>query len=259
MRPITLTTDFGLRDGFAGVMKGILLRRAPRAAVIDLTHEIPPGDLQAAAFVLMASYIYFPQGTVHLVVVDPGVGTNRSAVAVKSQGHFFVGPDNGVLSWAAGPRPAAVVELENPRYRLSPVSRTFHGRDIFAPAAAALAAGTPLGRLGRRRKTICLLPFPRVVWTRARARGEGLVVDRFGNLITNIAERPCRSRWGLRRLAVRAGGRRIPVVDAYGMARRGAPLAVFGSSGFLEISVREGRADQALRLKAGSPVSLFPS
>jgi len=241
-------------------MKGVIYSRAPRVSVIDLTHEISPGDLRSAAFTLLTSYRYFPKGTVHLVVVDPGVGTARAAVAVKARGHFFVGPDNGVLSWTVGEKPESVFELTNRRYRLSPVSRTFHGRDLFAPAAAALALGVPLSRLGPRRKSVSpALPFPQVMWNRAGVRGEGLVVDRFGNVVTNIEERRCRGRWGSKPLQVRAGGRRIPVVSAYGEVRRGAPLAVFGSSGYLEISIRGGRADQVLRLTQGSPVSIGPA
>ena len=259
MRCITLITDFGLRDGFVGVMKGVIAARAPRARVIDLTHEVPPGDLRFAAFVLMSTYRHFPKGTVHLVVVDPGVGTSRRAIAARCAGHFFVGPDNGVLSWALTMGGPAVVELKSPRHRLSEVSRTFHGRDIFAPAAAAVAAGTALRRLGPPAPSPVRMPFPKVVWGRDGARGEGLVVDRFGNLITNIDERGCGARWRGRRLLALAGRRTIPVVAAYGRVAGGRALAVFGSSGFLEIGVRDGSAAKGLRLRAGSPVTVRPA
>lgn len=258
MKCITLITDLGSRDGFAGVMKGVLLGRAPRVPVIDLTHEIAPGDIESAAFVLMTAWRHFPRGSVNLVVVDPGVGTSRAPLAIRKEGRFFVGPDNGVLTWACGSRFDAAVELRNRRYRLVPESRTFHGRDIFAPAAAALASGVPLLRLGPRRREVLRLPFPAVSEGRRGRRGEAIAVDRFGNVVTNLDEKLTRSRWGARRLVAVAGGRRIPVVEAYGAVRPGAPLAVFGSAGFLELSVREGRADRGLGLRRGSRVAVEP-
>jgi len=256
MQVVTLTTDFGLRDGYAGVMKGVIMSRAPGTAVVDLTHDISPGDVRTAAFVLMSSFPYFPSGTVHMAVVDPGVGSSRAAVAIKARGHYFVGPDNGVLSWAVGERPDAAVEIRNPALRLSPVSRTFHGRDIFAPAAAALAAGMPLNRLGPRRKEIKAIPFPKVKWGRGETRGEVLATDRFGNAVTNIFERGARARLGTRRLAARVGDRRMPVLEAYSSARPRSPLGIFGSSGFLEISVRDASAAEELGLAPGSRVIL---
>ena len=256
MRIVTLTTDFGLRDGYVGVMKGVIAAREPRARVIDLTHEVPPGDLKFAAFVLMSSRPYFPKGTVHVVVVDPGVGTARRAIAASNRGHLFVGPDNGVLSWAVSGAATRAVAITGARYRLPEVSRTFHGRDVFAPAAAALAAGTDLRRLGAPVTAPVRLPFPRPGWSAGGVRGEGLVVDRFGNVVTNVDERGCRARWGRRRLTARAAGRSFPVVSAYGRARAGGVLGVFGSSGFLEISVRNGSAAKKLRLRPGSPVTV---
>ncbi len=260
MRTITLTTDFGDRDGFAGVINGVLACRSPKASVIDIAHGIPRGDVRAAAFVLMAAFRYFPAGSVHVVVVDPGVGTRRAAVAVQAKGHFFVGPDNGVLCWATGSSVDGIVELTNSRYHLTPVSRTFHGRDIFAPVAAALATGTSLARLGRPRRSLVRLPFPRLDvrggGAAACLSGEVLFVDGFGNAITNVTEAACRTKFGGRPVVVRAAGRGIPVVDAYGSVAPGSPLAVFASMGYLEIGVRDGRACDYLGLKMGSRVSV---
>ncbi len=157
MRAITLTTDFGLGDWFVGTMRAVILGIHPRANVVDITHGIPPGDIRAGAFALMASCRFFPRGTVHVAVVDPGVGSRRRAIAVRSANHFFVGPDNGVLSWALGLEEIKTIRLlENPEYFLAPVSRTFHGRDIFAPVAAHLSRGLRASRLGRELREVTL-------------------------------------------------------------------------------------------------------
>src|SRR6266567_2035307 len=150
MRVITLTTDFGLSDWFVGSMKGVIFRINPRTTVVDLTHDLPPGDIRAGAFALAAAYRYFPKGTIHVAVIDPGVGTKRRAIAAQTADYFFVGPDNGVLSWALQrERIKAIRALENKTYFLQPLSQTFHGRDIFAPVAAHLTAGLAIRKLGR--------------------------------------------------------------------------------------------------------------
>lgn len=259
MRLVTLTTDFGDGDNFAGVMEGVVATRAPGARVVHLTRGLAPGDLAGAAFSLLTAVPYFPAGTVHVVVVDPGVGTARRPVAVRCRGWFAVGPDNGVLSWAVGSRPHRAVVLANPAHRLRPVSRTFHGRDVFAPAAAALARGLPLARLGPPAGALTRLPFPPVRRAGRGLRGACLLADRFGNVVTNLAERDCVARWGRRALVASAGGARFPVRDAYGEAGPGRPVAVFGSAGFLELSVRDGDAARTRRLRRGSPVRVEPA
>ena len=176
-----------MRDWFVGTMKGVITGINPRAIVTDITHEIPAQDIRAGAFALMASYKYFPKGTVHVVVVDPGVGSRRRAIAVQTLNHFFVGPDNGMLSWAlAQEKIKAIRQLENRRYFLKPVSRTFHGRDIFAPVAAHLSRGLPWFRLGRELEDFVRLPWPKATKRGAETRCEAIYIDRFGNAITNI-------------------------------------------------------------------------
>ena len=196
---ITLTTDFGTRDWFVGTMKAVILGILPRAKVVDITHEIPPGDIRAGAFALMASCRYFPRGTVHVAVVDPGVGSQRQAIAVQTARRFFVGPDNGVLSWGLALEKIKTIRLlENRQYFLQPVSRTFHGRDIFAPVAAHLSRGLSASRLGRELKDFVRVPWPLTTKQRGEVQGEIVHIDRFGNAITDIeAERVSCERVGL--------------------------------------------------------------
>jgi len=185
---ITLTTDFGTKDAFVGAVKGVLLARCPGVQVVDITHEIPPQGIRIGALRLASAAPYFPAETVHVAVVDPGVGGSRRAVAVESQSQRFVGPDNGLLSVAAPSSSGGwrAVEITNPVHRLDPVSNTFHGRDVFAPAAAYLASGGTLDDLGPRTDRIVELALPRPIQDGDVIRGAILDVDRFGNLVTNI-------------------------------------------------------------------------
>ncbi len=268
---ITLTTDFGLRDGYGGVMKGVIAGIAPQATVIDLTHEITPQDVRSAAYLLWATLPYFPPETVHLAVVDPGVGTARRALAAWTPWGYLVGPDNGLFSyvWAAAP-PELVVELTNPAYRLPALSVTFHGRDLFAPAAAHLACGVPLTAFGPPVSDPVRWPLPRLEWVPGALRGEVLYVDRFGNGVTSIGQ----LRWeneGLRlvsafgqgpalevqtaRAMVQAAGRRWPLRRTYGEVAAGEPLALIGSAGLLELAVAQGSA-AALGVTVGAEVVL---
>jgi hypothetical protein len=257
MRAITLTTDFGLGDWFVGTMRAVILGIHPRANVVDITHGIPPGDIRAGAFALMASCRFFPRGTVHVAVVDPGVGSRRRAIAVRSANHFFVGPDNGVLSWALGLEEIKTIRLlENPEYFLAPVSRTFHGRDIFAPVAAHLSRGLRASRLGRELRDYVRLPWPQATKQRGEAWGEIVCIDRFGNAITNIGaelvsrERACVCEiMGQRKVRCGLG-------EFYGAVPVGRPVAVFGSSDFLEIAVNGGSAARRFGLKIGDKVTL---
>ncbi|HKB49078.1 MAG TPA: SAM-dependent chlorinase/fluorinase, partial [Ktedonobacterales bacterium] len=184
---ITLLTDFGSRDGYPGVMKGVILGIVPGAALVDLTHAIAPQDVVGAAWVLHTAWRYFSLGTIFLCVVDPGVGSTRRPIALAAGDRFFVGPDNGLFSYvlAAAP-PDEAVALDVPRFHLPDPSATFHGRDIFAPCAAHLARGIPLGKLGSAIAVASLVTFalPRPVWQEDMLHGHVLHVDRFGNLIT---------------------------------------------------------------------------
>jgi len=184
---ITLTTDFGTYDWFVGTLKGVIADIAPKAKVIDLTHDLPPGDIRGGAFALEAGCRFFPKGTVHVAVVDPGVGSRRKAIAVQTASGVFVGPDNGVLSWAlAKEKFVAIQVLENEDYFLHPVSQTFHGRDVFAPVAAHLSRGVPIKKFGPALKDFVRLDWPEPRRQRGGVEGEVVYIDRFGNAITNI-------------------------------------------------------------------------
>jgi len=252
---VTLLTDFGRRDAYAGILKGVIAGICPSARLIDLTHEIPRHDVVAGALVLASAVPYFPRGTIHLAVVDPGVGSARAAVAVQTVRGYLVGPDNGLLYPAAMQMGIeAVVELRNARYFLSPVSATFHGRDLFAPVAAHLAAGVPLRQFGPERACLERLALPAVRREGGGLRGEVVYVDGFGNLITNIraADLNAFSRGPVSVSVGRHAG--IPQVSAYAEVDVGCPLAVLGSWGQLEVAVREGNAAEVLRARVGTPV-----
>lgn len=254
---ITLTTDFGTRDWFVGTMKGVILGIQPGATVVDITHEVRAGDIRGGAFALAAAWRFFPKGTIHVVVVDPGVGSTRKAIAVQAAEHCFVGPDNGVLSWAlAKQKVRAIHALENGAYFLRPVSRTFHGRDVFAPVAAHLSRGVPIGKLGPALRDFVRLAWPEPRKLRGCVQGEVVYVDHFGNAITNLRGGMLRgSKWGV--CEVRDGSRRrCPVKRFYQAVPLGSPVALVGSSGFLEIAVNGGSAEKALGLKVGTRVLL---
>jgi S-adenosyl-L-methionine hydrolase (adenosine-forming) len=257
MALVSLITDFGTQDWFVGVMKGLILRAAPETRLIDLTHEIPPGDIRAGAFALMASCRFLPRGSVHLVVVDPGVGSSRRGLAVQTEEYSFVAPDNGVLSWALrNQRLRTIHALENPAYRLEPVSNTFHGRDIFAPVAAHLSRGGSVEELGPEIKEILQIAWPEPRLELDRMTGEILYVDRFGNAISNL-DSASLGTLGPKRLIVRAHKvRACPIATYYQAVPAGEAVAVLGSSGFLEIAVNGGNAAQRLGLKPGDPIAV---
>ena len=188
MTIVALLTDFGVSDGYVGIMKGVILGIAPETALVDISHDIPPQGIRAGAFVLKAASPYFPPGTIFVAVVDPGVGSERRIIAVRTPRAFYVGPDNGVLSWALQREDVQeTINVTESGYWLPDVSRTFHGRDIFAPVAAHLAAGLPISRLGERIEDPVILPLPAPhLESDQVVRGEVIYVDRFGNLITDI-------------------------------------------------------------------------
>ncbi len=242
---LTLLTDFGTADGYVAEVKGVLTTLAPGIPLLDLTHDVPAQDVAFARLTVARYWRRFPVGTVHLVVVDPGVGTSREAIAVCSEGRFLVGPDNGVLSPALFALDARVVSLAVD----AQASATFHGRDVFAPAAARLALGTPLEELGHAYAHPVRLrtPQPRRD-TNGALHGEILTVDRFGNAITNLAARDGAT--------VLVGGQNVRIVRTYGEAAPGELIALAGSSGFIEIAVRDGHAAARLRLSRGQDVVL---
>jgi S-adenosylmethionine hydrolase len=241
---ITLTTDFGHQDAFVGVMKGVILGIAPEARIVDLCHEIPPQDLVAAALQLEAALPYFPRRTIHVVVVDPGVGTDRAAIAVSTERAILVGPDNGVIPAAIGGADKArhAVRLTKTGFPLQPTSRTFHGRDIFAPCAAQLALGLPLKALGEPIADLVALSLPSPEWVGKELIGHVVHTDRFGNLVTDVRISNLADEVGV----VTVAGREIPIRSTYGEVEAGDLVAYFGSSNRLEIAVRNGSAAEAL-------------
>jgi len=259
---ITLITDFGLEDGYVGTMKGVILSIAPQAVLIDISHEIAPGDIREAAFVLYTAYPYFPEGTIHLIVVDPGVGSERRVIAVRTPRAYFVTPDNGVLSYVLAREPVkGMVNLTSPRYWLPevgsdrPVAPTFHGRDVFAPAAAYLAKGIPLDDLGEPLDEIVTFPL-----SRPRTRPDGTIVghilhiDRFGNLITDVESQRIKARSG-EGMTIEIAGQTINGLGlTFSSVGEGELVAYLGSAGYLEVAVRGGDAAQALGMKVRDEV-----
>lgn len=249
MRPIiTLLTDFGTADGYVAELKGVLVSSAPEAVLVDLSHDIPPQDVETARLAVARYWRRFPAGTVHVVVVDPGVGTGRAALAVQSDDRFLVGPDNGVLSPSLLAGGSRAVSL--PVAALA--AATFHGRDVFAPAAASLASGTPIDAIG----SACLDPVIRRTPEARRGEngdviGEVIAIDRFGNAISNlIAPRGGR---------IEIGGRVMPIVRTYADAAVGELVALVGSSGFVEVAQRDGSAARVLAIARGTPIVLRPA
>ena len=249
---ITLTTDFGQRDSYVAEMKAAILSVIRDVVLVDITHEIVPYDVTEGALALEAAARVFPPGTVHLAVVDPGVGTARRALGVSARGQVFIGPDNGLFTSALDAPGWQAYELRAAEARRSRVSRTFHGRDVFAPAAAHVAAGWELSRLGPRVMDPVRLQWPEVRELAGTVAGAVVHVDRFGNLVTSIhadAVAPLGPT-----ASVRVGGRRFPVVGTYGELPPGAAGGVLGSQDRLEIAVREGNAAAQLRADRWTPV-----
>lgn len=249
---VTLTTDFGLRDAYVGAVKGALLSVAPGLTVVDLGHEVPPQDILAGAFLLRCAAFEYPPGTVHLAIVDPGVGSDRRPLAVDAAGFRWVGPDNGVLSIALDEPRARTFEITHPDLRRKPLSATFHGRDLFAPAAAHLATGFPVEHVGPPvDDPVALAPM------RTRREGDRLFgtvvhVDRFGNLISCIEARDLPPRVALR-VAV-GGASLVGLVSTYADVEAGQLAALVGSGGLLEIGLRGGSAARRLGLGRGAAV-----
>ena len=253
---IALLTDFGLRDHYVGTMKGVMLGICPEASLVDISHDIAPQDVLGAALELVDAYRYFPSGTVFLVVVDPGVGSTRRAIAAEAGQYRFVAPDNGVLSAVLDHvAPEHVVELTEVKYARSPISKTFEGRDRFAPAAAWLASGVQIPAFGRPVSSFVRLNLPRPRTSGAGVDGEVLRVDRFGNLITNIDLGTLGSLTGT--IAVRIGTHVIPqIVSTYASAKPGELCALVGSSDRLEVAVSGGSAAETLGIGRGAVVQL---
>ena len=256
---VTLTTDFGTRDSYVAQLKGVLLAGCEGLRVHDLTHEIAPQDVLEGALFLAAAVPTFPPGTVHLAVIDPGVGTDRRATAATVGGQHVVCPDNGLLTLLT--RRVTIEEvrsIERASLRREPVSPTFHGRDLFAPAAAFLACGGALEELGPAVGNPVELPLPQPHAEGGRIVGEVLHIDRFGNAITNLGRSEIEAVARGRAVRVEAAGRLLPLARTYGDVAEGEALALIGSADLLELAVRERSAAEALGLSRGSEVVVTP-
>ena len=251
MGPLVLLTDFGAQDGYVGIMKGVMAGIAPGVLVIDLSHQIPPQDLMAAKFVLWNSYRFFPQGSLFVVVVDPGVGSGRHILALEAGGYRFIAPDNGVRDYVlAETRVKHFLRIEEKKLMRSEISQTFHGRDIFAPVAAKISAGYPFTTVGPAHP----YQLPDSPWLSPEGfpiEGEIVYIDHFGNLITNL------KAGGLSTgIAVRINGITLPLVTSYASVEEGQLLALEGSHGLLEIAQRNGSAAKTLGAGYGEKVVL---
>lgn len=254
---ITLTTDFGLADPFVGIMKGVILNLAPSARIIDITHQIEPQNIMQAALALESAHGYFPKGAVHLVVVDPGVGSERRPIAVKTKSATFVGPDNGVLTAVIAPS-SRIYELTHRKYFLDVPSSTFHGRDVFAPASAWIAKGTPLSKMGRKISDPHTLELPQAEVKKNGINGEIIHIDRFGNCISNISSELLNATFQLNDpLTLKIGKIRIQDFSShYSQCEKGDIGCLVNSWGKVEIFCRDGNAANKLISRVGAPITL---
>lgn len=256
---LTLTTDFGTRDAYVAAMKGVILGTAPGTQLIDISHDIHPQDVMEAAFVLRGAVPFYPAGTIHLVVVDPGVGTPRRPVALRKDDQWFVGPDNGLFALVLnGEPPDEAVVLDRPAYWRTPTpSSTFHGRDIFAPVAAHLAAGASLHEVGTSITDLKRLHWALPIIDSEGMRGWVVHIDRFGNGITNIPREAFERNQNERSLKCLIGSTILKQVHhTYADVAEGEPLLLFGSSGMLEIAINGGNASDLLGIRKGASVNL---
>ncbi|MFQ5965165.1 MAG: S-adenosyl-l-methionine hydroxide adenosyltransferase family protein [Candidatus Scalinduaceae bacterium] len=257
---ITLITDFGLQDGYVGVMKGVMVKINPSVRIIDISNSIEPQDIFQAACVLNDSFAYFPKGTIHVVVVDPGVGSRRKIICLKTKDYLFLAPDNGVLSFIiAREKSPSIREVTNKELFLPKISNTFHGRDIFAPIAAHLSNGLSYKDLGKRAGKIKEIDLSKPIRSPGGVlKGEIIYVDGFGNLITNInRDIFSRLREKSGKLAIIVGRKKLnKISNSYADVGEKEVVAIFGSSGYLEISVNHGNAKNVLNLKKGDKLVL---
>ncbi len=254
---ITLTTDFGRRDSYVGSMKGVILGISPEAQIIDLCHSVIPQDVPHGAFLLHTGYPYFPEGTIHVAVVDPGVGSERRAIAVKTSKYIFISPDNGLLSYIfRDEKIESIRNIENKTLFRDTISTTFHGRDIFAPVAGHLAKGIPFSEIGQEIVKPVQLPLPQPLLTDDQIIAHVLCVDQFGNLITDITRSFWEKQVKNRRFFILCGKRIEKINHSYSESGEGEILAIFNSSDYLEISANRGSAAEYLHLSRGTEIEI---
>jgi len=259
---ITLTTDFGLADPYVAEIKAVILGINSIVEIVDISHQIEKFNIRMGAYVLAAAAPYFPKGTIHVAVIDPGVGTKRKPILVETENGFFIGPDNGVLALAAKKQGIKhVYEIANPKYMLPKVSTTFHGRDIFAPAAAHLSKGILPSEFGPEIHRIIKPKFARISRKDSMLIGEIIHVDSFGNIVTNFTAKELESAGVKEDMKLKIGNivLRLRLCKAYAEVPVKKPLAIIGSHDFLEISVNQGNAAETFRAKVGDKIILYRS
>lgn len=255
---ISLLTDFGLKNNFVGVIKAVILRLNPQAKIVDICHEIKAQDILEAAFLLKGSFRYFPSGTVHLVVVDPGVGSRRKKLLVKTKDYFFIGPDNGVLSLALKEdRPLNIIKITNEKYFLRPVSDTFHGRDVFAPVAAYVSKGEDIHKFGEPISSLKNLELPQPKVKRNELTGELIYIDRFGNLISNIDKDTLNNFIKNKKFKICIKDKIIDKLSHnYSEAPKKKPIALIDSFDYLEIAISCDSASDYLQVDKGEKIKV---
>jgi len=259
---VTLTTDFGLRDPYVAEMKAAILGICPAATIVDITHEVEKFNVRMGAHILASAAQHFPEGTIHVAVVDPEVGTQRQPLLIQTKRGFFIGPDNGLLTLAATIQGIIeTIQITNRKFMLPEISSTFHGRDVFAPAAAYIAAGIPPREFGQITIETVKPNFARVTHNRAMLIGEVLHIDGFGNIITNISDQEMRLIHLEKTCSVEVGDRqlRLEIGKTYGHSKLHQPLALVGSHGYLEIAVNQGNAAETLGTKVGDRIRITKS
>lgn len=256
-RIITLTTDFGLQDYYVGAMKAVMLNIAPDVRLVDISHDIPPQDIMAGSWVLKNSTSLFPEGTIHTVVVDPGVGTERHPVALQVDGQFYVGPDNGIFSQVIEGKDFKAVRLGNKKYWREQTSNTFHGRDIFAPVAAHLSQGVTLADLGKPLDELVTYRGAVPISDKDGIQGWVIHIDKFGNLVTNLSSSLIDEVSKGRKVKIYVGNTILDeIATSFGSVPEGEPVAYIGSSGMLEVGINKGSAEQMLGVQKGAQISL---
>lgn len=254
---ITLTSDFGLKDSYVGSMKGVILSLIPDIEIIDLCHTIHPQDVHHGAFVLHTGYSYFPAGTIHIAVVDPGVGSTRRAITLQTDKYIFLAPDNGLLSYIfRDEQILSIRNIENKNLFRDTISPTFHGRDIFAPVAAHIAQGIALNKIGPKIDNPIKLSLSEPVKTNGQIITHIVCIDQFGNLITDITQKYWNEHIGNRRFFILCGKRIEKINQAYSESPENEILAIFNSSGYLEISSYRGNAAQQLNMQPGNEIEI---
>jgi len=257
---ITLTTDFGLKDPYVAEMKAVILSISPNTRIVDITHQIEKFNIRMGAYTLAAACPYFPKGTIHVAVIDPGVGTKRKAILIQTMKGYFIGPDNGVLALAAKSQGMKhVYAIENPKFMLPKISNTFHGRDIFAPAAAYLANGIPPSGFGREIHKIVMPKFAKIIKRKNALTGEVIHIDGFGNIITSLREEDLEimSMKKTVNLKLKDTRLKLKLCKAYSEVKAQQPLAIIGSHNFLEISINQGNATENFQTRVGDKATLY--